>query len=121
MDEPGADPRPPLHILGSQAALPDTRPRRGSWIHDGQREEALRGGAGQRVQHLLGSLHLVHLQAARGHQAGPASQSVRFGEHHEGKVGMVLVRFPNCHECLPEASRLGNLTRMVLVLQFICS
>ena len=91
MDELGNDPRPPLHILGSQAALPDTRPRRGSWIHDGQREEALRGGAGQRVQHLLGSLHLVHLQAARGHQAGPASQSVRFGEHHEGKVFFVAI------------------------------
>ena len=27
-----------------------------------------------------------------------------------GHVGSRVVRFPNCHECLPVASGLGNLT-----------
>ena len=41
MDEPGDDPRSSLHLVGGQAKVPDTRPRRGGRLHDGQREEAL--------------------------------------------------------------------------------
>ena len=33
---------------------------------------------------------MVHLQAAGGDQAGAASQSVCFGEHHEGEKQILL-------------------------------
>ena len=66
LDEPGDDSRSPVHLVGGQAEVPHPRPRGGGRLHDGQREEAFRVGACQRVQHLLGSLHLVCLSLAGG-------------------------------------------------------
>ena len=86
MDEPGDDPRSPVHLVGGQAEVPHPRPRGGGRLHDGEREEAVRVGACQRVQHLLGSLHLVHLPSAGGDEAGAIAQSVRLGKHHEGEA-----------------------------------
>jgi hypothetical protein len=37
-----------------------------------------------RIQHLLDSLHLVHLQNSRSVQKGQATEHLRNGEHHEG-------------------------------------
>ena len=52
-------------------------------IYDGERKKVVWISSSKWVQHLLGSLHLVHLQTAGGDQAGEAAQSVRPGEHHE--------------------------------------
>ena len=84
MDEPRPDLSAEVHLLGREAEVPHARPRGGGRLHDRQREEVVRVGASQRVQHVLGALHLVHLQTAGGHQEGETSQSVRPGEHHEG-------------------------------------
>ena len=38
---------------------------------------------------------MVHLQAAGGDQAGAASQSVCFGEHHEGEICLFFLLSKN--------------------------
>ena len=60
-----SNPRPQVDLIRSEAKVPDAGPRGRHRIHDEEREEAFRGCACQRVQHLLGSLHLVHIQVHR--------------------------------------------------------
>ena len=81
-----SNPQPQVDLIRSEAKVPDAGPRGRHRLHDEEREEAFRGGACQRVQHLLGSLHLVHLPSAGGDEAGAIAQPVRFGEHHEGEA-----------------------------------
>ena len=51
-----------VDLVGSEAEVPHPRPCGRHRLHDEEREEAFRGGACKRVQHLLGTLHMVHIQ-----------------------------------------------------------
>ena len=73
-----------VHLVCSQAEIPHSRPRRRHGFHDEEREKAVRGGARQRVQHLLGPLHLVHIQGPRSSEEGETVEPVCSRKHHAG-------------------------------------